>query len=84
MIIEYKGSMLTNDGWQNVKVTAKAEQVSKKKVKILKVTAINGDPIDRWMLWAGTTRPSFSGDFFAEREVEKIKNLSSCVIIDDK
>lgn len=77
MTVEYKGSVRTNAGWRVVYYNGTAEKISDKRVKILEITEIDGEPVKRDMSRTGSQRQHYNGDYFADAEKGKIKNISS-------
>lgn len=77
MKIEYKISVNTPAGWRSVYMTAIAEKISQKRVKVLEVTHIDDKLIKPNMSRTGANRQKFNGEYFAQREIGKTKNISS-------
>ncbi len=79
--IKYNGTVLTPAGFRGVEMTAKAEQISPKRAKVLEVIAIDGEEVKANMSRTGANRQKFYGYGAAEREEGNIKNLSACTIV---
>lgn len=77
MTVEYKGSVNTPAGWRAVYYKGTAERISDKRVKILEITEIDDEPVKRNMSRTGAKRQQYNGDYFADAEKGKIKNISA-------
>ena len=80
--IEYKGSVHTVAGWRSVYYKGEAEKISEKRVKIIKITYIDDEPVNYNMSRTGAKRQQYNGNYFAENEVGKIKNISTLYSIE--
>jgi len=80
MIITYSSSVKTPAGWRSVTVTADAQEVSEKRVKVIKVTDIDGEGNSGFASRTGANRQKYNLGFFAEAEAGKLKNKSSVKI----
>lgn len=80
--IEYRGSVSTPAGFRNVSFLARAEPISDKRVRVIDVLEIDGDYVDARMSRTGANRRRYDGIAAARREAGKIKNLSSCRMIE--
>ena len=80
MIITYSSSVKTPAGWRSVTVTANAQEVSEKRVKVIKVTDIDGEGNSGFASRTGANRQKYNLGFFAEAEAGKLKNKSSVKI----
>ena len=76
LTIEYKASVKTPAGWRSVYMTATAKKLSEKRVEIVEVTAIDGEPVQYNMSRTGANRQKFNGAYFADQEAGKKKNIS--------
>jgi len=84
MKIEYKTSVSTPAGWRSVYMIAEVEKISDKRVKIMAISSIDGENVSQNMSRTGSKRQNFYGDYFAKKELDKIKNLSQVFkIIED-
>jgi hypothetical protein len=75
-IVKYNASVLTPVGWRHVVMTALAERLSLKRVKVVEVTHIDGQSVQRSMSRTGANRQKFNGEYFAGIETGKIKNIA--------
>jgi len=80
MIITYSSSVKTPAGWRSVTVTADAQEVSEKRVKVIKVTDIDGEGNSGFASRTGANRQKYNLGFFADAEAGKLKNKSSVKI----
>ena len=78
MIVSYTASAFTPAGWRSVTVTAEAEVLSPKRVRIARVVDVNGDGASGHSSVTGAKRQAYNVGGIAAREAGKIKNLSSC------
>ena len=74
--VNYNASVLTPAGWRGVVFRAEVERVSAKRVRVVRVVAIDGEPVTRVMSRTGSNRQKFNGAYFAGREAGKIKNIA--------
>jgi hypothetical protein len=81
MKIKYGSSVKTLAGWRSVTVTAEAESLSEKRVKVLKVLDIDGEGNSGFASRTGANRQKYNLGFFAEAEAGKTKNISSIEVI---
>ena len=81
MKIKYSSSVKTLAGWRSVTVTAEAESLSEKRVKVIKVLDIDGEGNSGFASRTGANRQKYNLGFFAEAEAGKTKNISSIEII---
>lgn len=79
--IKYNGSVLTPAGFRGVNFEALAEKISEKRARVIEVLAIDGEEIKSNMSRTGAKRQRFWGVGAGERQVSKLKNLSSCEVI---
>ncbi len=77
MKIEYKTSVLTPAGHRTVYIVALAERVSEKRCKVTQVLTIDGEEPQRHMSRTGANRQVYNGEYVAEREPGKVKNIST-------
>ena len=75
--VEYGSSVFTPAGWRGVKITAAAEQISEKRCRILGVMLIDGEVPSGYTSRTGAKRQTYNAAGVSQREVGKIKNLSS-------
>lgn len=74
--VKYNASVKTPAGWRHVVFTAEAERISDKRVKIAKVTEIDGEKVSANMSRTGANRQKFNGLYFAGQEAGKTKNIA--------
>lgn len=79
--IEYKGSVNTPAGWRSVYYEGTAEQISDKRVKVIEITKIDGENVERNMSRTGARRQQYNGIYFADAEKGKTKNISALIKI---
>ena len=75
--VEYKASVHTPAGWRSVYMKAVAEKISDKRVKIVEVTHIDDELVGVNMSRTGANRQKYNGQYFANQEIGKIKNIST-------
>ena len=68
MIIQYTASVKTPAGWRSTLITAKAEQISDKHLRVIDVIDIEGS--------TGAKRQQYDAGYFASQEVGTIKMLN--------
>lgn len=78
LVIQYKSSVLTLAGHRSVIIVADAICISLNRCRVIRVTEIDGAKPAYNMSRTGAKRQEFNGLYKAEKEVNKIKNLSSC------
>lgn len=78
--IKYAGSVKCAAGFRSVTITADAEKISDKRVKVVRVTDIDGDGVG-FNSRTGAKRQQYNGHYTAQLEQGKIKNLSSCEVL---
>lgn len=74
--VTYKASVNTPAGWRYVVMSGTAERISPKRVKVIEITEIDGEPVSRNMSRTGANRQRFNGVYFASAEVGKVKNIA--------
>lgn len=75
--VEYRGSVNTRAGWRSVYFKAVAEKISEKRVKIVQVLELDDTPPVRRCPEQGANRQKYNGQYFANQEVGKVKNIST-------
>lgn len=73
--VSYNASVLTKAGWRAVVMTAQAQRISAKRVRIVAVIEIDGEHVTRNMTRTGSARQSYNAAYFAGAECGKIKNI---------
>ena len=73
----YNSSVQTAAGWRSVEILADVEKISDKRVKIVEITHIDDEPVGVNMSRTGANRQKYNGQYFANQEVGKIKNIST-------
>jgi hypothetical protein len=81
MKISYSSSVKTPAGWRSVTVTAEAEAISEKRVKVMKVLDIDGEGNSGFASRTGANRQKYNLGYFAQAEAGKTKNVSSVTVI---
>lgn len=81
LTISYNSSVLVDAGWRHVTITAIAERISDKRAQVIEVIEIDGEPVSANMSRTGAKRQQYNGAGIAKREVDKVKILSKCNII---
>jgi hypothetical protein len=79
MIIKYKTSVYTPAGWRDEIVTAQAEEISPKRVRVTKVDDIGGNGNTGYGSRTGAKRQAYHVGGIAAREVDKIKIISKLI-----
>lgn len=77
LVVEYKASVNTPAGWRSVYMKGEAKRISDKRVEVVSITHINDEPVQYNMSRTGAKRQEFNGNYFANQEVGKTKNISS-------
>ena len=75
--VEYRGSVNTRAGWRSVYFKAVAEKISEKRVKIVQVLELDDTPPSANMPRTVANRQKYNGQYFANQEVGKVKNISN-------
>lgn len=81
MIVKYNSSVHTQAGWRSVKFTAKVKKISEKRCEVIEVTHIDDQPVATHMSRTGSKRQKYNGQYFAQAQTGKKKNLSGCEIL---
>ena len=77
MTIQYNAAVMVDAGWRSVTITATAEKISEKRVKIITVDDIDGDGNTGYGSRTGAKRQQYHIGGIAVREEGKIKNIST-------
>jgi len=77
LIAKYSASVLTPAGWRPVTMTANLVKISEKRATVSEITEIDGIEVRKYMSRGGAKRQQFDGQYFAEQEIGKVKNISS-------
>ena len=80
MIIKYTSSVKTAAGWRSELITAKAEAISPKRVRVVEVIDIGGNGSTGYASRTGAKRQQYSVNYFAQQQLGLTKNLSSCEV----
>lgn len=83
MKVKYAAGVLTAAGWRQVEVTALADKVSDKMIKIIKVLDVDGHGTTGHASRTGAKRQTFSVYFLAKSQEGKRKRFSSVELIAD-
>lgn len=75
--VEYRGRVNTRAGWRSVYFKAVAEKISEKRVKIVQVLELDDTPPSANMPRTVANRQKYNGQYFANQEVGKVKNISN-------
>ena len=75
--VEYKASVNTPAGWRSVHMKGTAKKLSEKRVEIVEITHIDDEPVQYNMSRTGAKRQQFNGNYFANQESGKTKNIGS-------
>jgi hypothetical protein len=76
MIIKYTASVKTPAGWRSELITAKAEQISDKRLRVTDVIDIGGNGSTGFASRTGAKRQQYDVGYFASLEVGAIKLLN--------
>ena len=76
MIIKYTASVKTPAGWRSELITAKAEQISDKRLRVVDVIDIGGNGATGYASRTGAKRQQYNVGYFASQEVGAIKLLN--------
>jgi len=82
--ISYRTSVFTPAGWRDEIVTAQAERLSDKRVRVVAVTDIGGNGCTGYGSRTGAKRQSYHVGGVAKREEGKIKNISALISITEE
>ena len=77
MVITYNSSVKTQAGWRSVTITAEAEAISEKRVKVVKVLDIDGDGNSGFASRTGANRQKYNLGYFAGAQAGLTKNKSA-------
>ena len=77
MSIQYKAAVMVPAGWRSVTITATAEKISEKRVKVITVNDIDGDGNSGYGSRTGAKRQQYHIGGIAAREEGKIKNINT-------
>lgn len=75
--VVYETAVCTPAGWRSETVTALAEKISEKRVRITEVTDVGGNGDSGFASRTGANRQRYSVTGVAGREVGKVKNISA-------
>lgn len=73
MIIKYTASVKTPAGWRSELITAKAEQISDKRLRVVSVLDIGGNGATGYASRTGARRQQYNVGYFASQQVGAIK-----------
>ena len=76
MIIKYTASVKTPAGWRSELITAKAEKISDKRLRVTDVIDIGGNGSTGYASRTGAKRQQYNVGYFASQEVGAIKLLN--------
>ena len=79
--IKYTTGVYTHAGWRSETVTAQAAKISDKRARVTEVIDVGENGNTGYASITGAKRQQYSVGAVAGREVGKIKNLSSCGIV---
>jgi len=79
---KYNSSVLTPAGWRPVTMTATLVKISEKRATVSAVSEIDGIEVGKYMSRGGAKRQQFNGQYFAELEAGKVKNISSLKVLE--
>lgn len=75
--VVYETAVCTPAGWRSETVTALAEKISEKRVRVAQVLDIGGNGDSGYASRTGANRQRYSVGGVAAREVGKVKNISA-------
>ena len=76
IIIKYTASVKTPAGWRSELITAKAEQISDKRLRVTDVIDIGGNGATGYASRTGAKRQRYDVGYFASLQVGAIKLLN--------
>jgi len=79
--IQYNTAIQLPVGWRSVKITATAEKISEKRVKVITVEDIDGDGNTGYGSRTGAKRQRYNIGGIASSEEGKIKNISTLMCL---
>jgi hypothetical protein len=82
MIIKYNTSVFTPAGWRNEVVTAQAEAISPKRLRVVRVDDIGGNGSTGYASRTGAKRQAYSVGGVAKREIGAIKLLGKVEVVE--
>jgi hypothetical protein len=76
MIIKYTASVKTPAGWRSELITAKAEKISDKRLRVTDVLDIGGNGNSGYGSRTGAKRQQYNVGYFASQQVGAIKLIN--------
>ena len=76
MIIKYTASVKTPAGWRSELITAKAEKISDKRLRVVDVIDIGGNGATGYSSRTGAKRQQYNVGYFASQQVGAIKLIN--------
>lgn len=73
MIIKYTASVKTPAGWRSELITAKAEQISDKRLRVVEVMDIGGNGATGYASRTGAKRQQYNVGYFASQQIGAVK-----------
>lgn len=77
LTIEYKSAVNTPAGHRSVYIIAEAKKLSEKRCEVINVISIDGEAPSKVMSRTGAKRQQYDGNYYADKEVGKKKNIST-------
>ena len=81
MKIKYKTSVFTPAGWRSEVVTAQAEEISPKRLRVINVLDIGGNGSSGYASRTGAKRQQYNVGGVAAREIDAVKLTSKVEVI---
>jgi hypothetical protein len=82
MIIKYNTSVFTPAGWRNEVVTAQAEAISPKRLRVVRVDDIGGNGSTGYGSRTGAKRQAYHVGDVAKREIGAVKLLGKVEVVE--
>ena len=81
MQIKYSTAVFTPAGWRSEVVTAQAEEISPKRLRVVSVIDIGGNGASGWHSRTGAKRQTYNVGGVAAREIDAVKLTSKVELI---
>ena len=76
MLIKYTSSVKTPAGWRSELITAKAEQITDKRLRVIEVIDIGGNGSTGYASRTGAKRQEYNVGYFASQQIGAVKLTS--------
>jgi hypothetical protein len=76
MLIKYTASVKTPAGWRSELITARAEPITDKRLRVLEVIDIGGNGCTGYASRTGAKRQQYNVGYFASQQIGAVKLLN--------